>query len=124
MTVLFTPDHEWIDAANAEAAPVGITAHAQEALGDVVFVELPAVGRAFDKGEVAGVVESVKAAADLYMPVGGEIVAVNEKLRDEPSLANTDPRGDGWFFKIKVTDVAELGQLLDVPSYDALLKTL
>jgi glycine cleavage system H protein len=124
MTVLFTPDHEWIDPSNADAAVVGITPHAQDALGDVVFVELPAVGRAFDKGEVAGVVESVKAAADLYMPVGGEIVAVNEKLRDDPSLANRDPRGDGWFFKMRIADVAELGQLLDVPSYDALLNTL
>ena len=124
MTVLFSPDHEWIDAGNAEAAVVGITPHAQDALGDVVFVELPEVGRVFDKGDVAGVVESVKAAADVYMPVGGEVVAVNEKLRDDPSLANRDPRGDGWFFKIRVTDVAELGQLLDVHGYDALLKAL
>ena len=124
MTVRFTPDHEWIDAADAAAAVVGITPHAQDALGDVVFVELPAVGRMLDKGEVAGVVESVKAAADIYMPVGGEIVAVNEKLREDPSLANRDPRGDGWFFKLRVTDAAELGTLLDVPGYDALLKTL
>ena len=124
MTVRFTPDHEWIDAANAEAAVVGITAHAQDALGDVVFVELPEIGRKFDKGEVAGVVESVKAAADIYMPVAGEVVAVNDKLQADPSLANRDPRGEGWFFKIKVADAAELGSLLDVPSYDALLKTL
>ena len=124
MTVRFTPDHEWIDAANADAAVVGITAHAQDALGDVVFVELPEVGATFDQGEVAGVVESVKAAADIYMPVAGEVVAVNDKLRDDPSLANRDPRGEGWFFKIKVADAAELGALLDVPSYDALLKTL
>lgn len=124
MTVRFTPDHEWIDAADADAAVVGITPHAQDALGDVVFVELPEVGRAFDKGDVAGVVESVKAAADLYMPVAGEVVAVNDRLRDDPSLANRDPRGDGWFFKIRVADAAELDALLDVPGYDALLKTL
>ena len=124
MTVRFTPDHEWIDAANADAAVVGITPHAQDALGDVVFVELPEIGRRFDKGEVAGVVESVKAAADIYMPVAGEVVAVNDKLQADPSLANRDPRGEGWFFKIKVADAAELGSLLDVPSYDALLKTL
>ena len=124
MSILFTPDHEWIDPTNADAAVVGITQHAQDALGDVVYVELPEVGKAFDKGEVAGVVESVKAAADLYMPVGGEVVAVNEKLREDPSLANRDPRGDGWFFKIRIADAGELKQLLDVPSYDALLNTL
>ena len=124
MTVRFTPDHEWIDAANADAAVVGITPHAQDALGDVVFVELPEVGARFEQGEVAGVVESVKAAADIYMPVTGEVVAVNDRLRDDPSLANRDPRGEGWFFKVKVADAAELGALLDVPSYDALLKTL
>ena len=124
MPVLYTSDHEWIDTSDAEAATVGITTHAQDALGDVVFVDLPAVGTSFKKGEVAGVVESVKAAADLYMPVAGEVVAVNDKLQGDPSLANRDPRGEGWFFKIKVTDAAELGALLDVPGYDALLKTL
>ena len=124
MTVLFSTDHEWIDATDADAAVVGITPHAQDALGDVVFVELPDVGRAFAKGEVAGVVESVKAAADIYMPVAGTVVAVNETLRDDPSLANRDPRGDGWFFKLRVADAAELAGLLDVQGYDALLKTL
>ena len=124
MTVYYSPDHEWVDATLADAAIVGITPHAQDALGDVVFVELPEVGRAFGKGDVAGVVESVKAAADVYMPVAGEIVAVNEKLRADPSLANSDPRGEGWFFKIKVADAAELGELLDTHAYDALLKTL
>ena len=122
MTVRFTPDHEWIDAANAEAAVVGITAHAQDALGDVVFVELPEVGRKFDKGEVAGVVESVKAAADLYMPIGGEVVEVNEALRADPSLANTDPLGAGWFFRIRPSDSSETSSLMDQAAYDALVK--
>ena len=96
--------------------------HAQDALGDVVFVDLPAVGATFSKGEVAGVVESVKAAADLYMPVTGEIVEVNEALRADPSLANTDPLGAGWFFKMRVADAGELAGLLDATAYDALVK--
>jgi glycine cleavage system H protein len=121
---MYTPDHEWINIEDHEAAVVGITHHAQEALGDVVFVELPEVGRTYKKGEVAGVVESVKAAADIYMPVGGEIIEVNEALRADPSLANTDPLGNGWFFTVHVTDMAEFDQLMDPPAYDALLKTL
>jgi glycine cleavage system H protein len=124
MTTKFTPDHEWINIEDHEAATVGITVHAQEALGDVVFVDLPEVGKTFRKGEVAGVVESVKAAADLYMPVTGEIVEVNGALRDDPSLANQDPLGNGWFFKVRVADMAEFDQLMDAPAYDALLKTL
>jgi glycine cleavage system H protein len=124
MTTMFTPDHEWINIEDHEAAVVGITPHAQDALGDVVFVELPEVGRTFKKGEVAGVVESVKAAADIYMPVSGEIVEVNEALRDEPALANSDPMGSGWFFKVHVADMGEFDQLMDPPAYDALLKTL
>lgn len=124
MTTMFTPDHEWINIEDHEAAVVGITLHAQEALGDIVFVDLPAVGRTLKKGEIAGVVESVKAAADLYMPVSGEVVEVNEALRADPSLANRDPMGEGWFFKIHVTDMAEFEQLMDPPGYDALLKTL
>ena len=123
MSIKFTPDHEWIDITNPAVATVGITLHAQDALGDVVFVDLPAVGAALKKGEVAGVVESVKAAADIYMPVSGEVVEVNEALRNDPSLANSDPQGSGWFFKIKTTQAAELDQLLDATSYDALLKT-
>jgi glycine cleavage system H protein len=90
----------------------------------VVFVDLPEVGKSFKKGEVAGVVESVKAAADLYMPVSGEVVEVNEALRADPSLANSDPMGNGWFFKVHVTNMAEFDQLMDPPGYDALLKTL
>ena len=97
MTTKFTADHEWINIENQQAAVVGITLHAQDALGDVVFVELPEVGSRFAQGEVAGVVESVKAAADIFMPVSGEVVEVNEALRADPALANTDPMGAGWF---------------------------
>ena len=124
MTTKYTEEHEWINIEDHEAAIVGITHHAQDALGDVVFVDLPEVGKTYKKGEVAGVVESVKAAADLYMPVSGEIVEVNEALKAEPALANTDPMGNGWFFKVHVTDMGEFDQLMDPPAYDALLKTL
>ena len=124
MTTKFTSDHEWINIEDHDAAVVGITLHAQEALGDVVFVELPPLGKAFKMGEVAGVVESVKAAADLFMPISGEIVEVNDALRADPSLANTDPMGNGWFFKVRVSDMAEFDQLMDAPGYDELLKTL
>jgi glycine cleavage system H protein len=124
MTTMFTPDHEWINIEDHEAAVVGITLHAQDALGDVVFVDLPEVGRSYEKGEVAGVVESVKAAADIYMPVSGEVVEVNEELRANPALANTDPMGTGWFFKVHLTNMAEFEELMDPPAYDALLKTL
>ena len=120
MPVLYTTDHEWIATGDAEAATVGITTHAQDALGDVVFVDLPAVGKTFAKGEVAGVVESVKAAADLYMPVAGEIVEVNEALRADPSLANSDPQAAGWFFKMKLTEPGQLDALLDKTAYDKL----
>ena len=124
MTTKFTNDHEWINIEDHEAAVVGITLHAQDALGDVVFVELPEVGRTYARGDVAGVVESVKAAADLYMPVTGEVVEVNEALRGDPALANSDPMGEGWFFKVHVTKMEEFDQLMDAPAYDQLLKTL
>lgn len=124
MTTMFTPDHEWINIEDHEAAVVGITLHAQDALGDVVFVDLPEVGRSYKKGEIAGVVESVKAAADIFMPVTGEVVEVNEALRADPALVNKDPMGEGWFFKVHVTEMAEFDQLMDPPAYDALLKTL
>ena len=124
MTTMFTPDHEWINIEDHDAAIVGITQHAQDALGDVVFVDLPEVGATFKQGDPAGVVESVKAAADVKMPVSGEVVEVNEALRADPSLANSDPMGNGWFFKVKVSDMAEFEQLMDPPGYDALLKTL
>ena len=93
MSLKLSKEHEWVNAAQPEAAIVGITVHAQDALGDVVFVDLPAVGTTFQQGDVTGVVESVKAAADVFMPVTGEIVEVNEALRADPSLANTDPLG-------------------------------
>ena len=121
MTTLNTADHEWIDTTEPTAAIVGITVHAQDALGDVVFVELPEVGTSYAKGDVAGVVESVKAAADLYMPVGGEVVEVNETLRADPALANSDPLAAGWFFKVKLSDASELASLMDASAYDALL---
>lgn len=124
MTTKYTNDHEWINIEDHEAAVVGITLHAQDALGDVVFVDLPEVGKTFAKGEIAGVVESVKAAADLFMPVSGEVVEVNEALRADPSLANSDPMGNGWFFKVHVSNMAEFDELMDGPGYDALLKTL
>ena len=99
MSLKYTEDHEWIKL-EGDVATVGITHHAQDALGDVVFVDLPEVGKSFAQKDVAGVVESVKAAADVYMPLAGEVVEVNEALRDEPSLANSDPLGAGWFFKL------------------------
>lgn len=119
MSTLYTADHEWINTTDKGAAIVGITVHAQDALGDVVFVDLPTVGSTLKKGDVAGVVESVKAAADLYMPVTGEVVAVNEALRADPSLANTDPLDTGWFFKVKLADEQELAGLMDATAYQA-----
>ena len=123
MTVKYSKDHEWIDISDHEAATVGITIHAQDALGDVVFVDLPEVGKTFAQGEVAGVVESVKAAADVYMPISGEIDEVNEALRADPSLANTDPLGAGWFFKVRTSDMMEFDALMDEPAYAEFAKT-
>lgn len=118
MTTLtkYTEDHEWLTI-DGDVATVGITVHAQDALGDVVFVDLPEVGALFAQKETAGVVESVKAAADVYMPVGGEVLAVNEALREDPSLANSDPLGAGWFFKVKLSDMSQLDGLMDETSY-------
>jgi glycine cleavage system H protein len=117
MTVKYTQDHEWIKLEGGGGAVVGITLHAQDALGDVVFVDLPEVGRSFSKGEVAGVVESVKAAADVYMPLTGEVTEVNEALRADPSLANSDPLGQGWFFKVRMTNASEAEGLMDETAY-------
>ena len=114
----YTEDHVWVEV-EGEHARIGITVHAQEALGDVVFVDLPAIGKAIAQKETAGVVESVKAAADVYMPVSGEVTEVNEALREDPSLANTDPQGAGWFFKVKLTDAAQLDSLMDDSAYAA-----
>ena len=123
MSLKYTPDHEWLKI-EGDVAVVGITHHAQDALGDVVFVELPEVGKSYGQQEVAGVVESVKAAADVYMPVSGEVLEVNEELRNEPTLANTDPLGAGWFFKVKLANADDLAGLMDKTAYDDLLKTL
>lgn len=122
MSIKYSKEHEWINAADTNAAIVGITVHAQDALGDVVFVDLPEVGATFNAGDVAGVVESVKAAADVYMPVTGEIVEVNETLRNDPSLANSDPLNTGWFFKVKLSNVGELDGLMTETAYNDFAK--
>ena len=118
MSIKYTEDHEWVKV-DGDIAIVGITEHAQDALGDVVFVELPEVGKTLAQKDVAGVVESVKAAADVYMPVSGEVVDVNQALADEPSLANSDPMGAGWFFKVKLAKADEVAALLDEAAYKA-----
>jgi glycine cleavage system H protein len=122
MSIKYTQDHEWVRTESDGTATIGITHHAQDALGDVVFVDLPAVGSTHAQKATAGVVESVKAAADVYMPISGEVVAVNDKLKDEPSLVNTDPMGEGWFFKVKPSNSAELAGLMDETSYGAFSK--
>lgn len=123
MDLRYTAEHEWIDVSTPEGATVGITHHAQDALGDVVFVELPEVGRSYAAGEAAGVVESVKAASDIYMPVAGVVTEVNEALRADPALANSDPMGTGWFFKIRTTGPLDSADLLDAGAYDALVRS-
>ena len=123
MTTHFTPEHVWFrlqgnEALTADAiVTVGITHHAQDTLGDIVFVELPQLGQKFAAKDVAAVVESVKAAADVYMPVSGEIVEVNEALRSDPALANSDPLGTGWFFKAKLGVEAVRDYLMDEATY-------
>jgi glycine cleavage system H protein len=112
----YTEDHEWLNV-DGDQATVGITQHAQDALGDVVFVDLPEVGKHIDAKEIAGVVESVKAAADVYMPIDGEIIEVNQALADDPSLANSDPLGNGWFFKVKLSDATQMDALMDETAY-------
>lgn len=121
MTIKYTPDHEWLKV-EGDIATVGITHHAQDALGDVVFVELPEVGKNIAAKEVAGVVESVKAAADVYMPIAGTITEVNDALKDDPALANSDPMGAGWFFKMKISNATELSALMDETSYSDFAK--
>lgn len=118
MATKYTEEHEWITL-EGDTATVGITHHAQDALGDVVFVDLPEVGKALTAKEVAGVVESVKAAADVYMPLDGTITEVNEDLRADPALANTDPLGAGWFFKVKLSNPSQFDALLDETAYTA-----
>ncbi len=109
--------HEWVRDEGDGIATIGITDHAQDSLGDVVFVELPEVGRVLSSGEESAVVESVKAASDIYAPVSGEVIAVNEALEDEPETVNNSPYGDGWFFKVRMSDPAELEGLLDADGY-------
>src|SRR5262249_21952694 len=116
----FTQDHEWLDI-DGEVATVGITDHAQEQLGELVFVELPAVGARLEKGAAAAVVESVKAASEVYAPVSGEIVEVNQPVADQPTLVNSDPRGKGWLFKIKLSAPAQTNELMDEAAYQASL---
>lgn len=117
-TTLYTSDHEWL-AIEGDVATVGITDYAQSQLGDVVFVELPKVGRTLKKAEAAAVVESVKAASDVYAPISGEVLATNPELAAEPALINSDAQGKAWFFKIKITDKSELGGLMDEAAYKA-----
>jgi glycine cleavage system H protein len=113
----YASSHEWARLEEDGTITVGITDHAQEALGDVVFVELPEVGSTLAAGDEAGVVESVKAASDIYSPVGGEVVAINDRLEDEPETVNADPYSDGWFFRLQPTDVSELEELLSADDY-------
>lgn len=114
----FCPSHEWLRL-NGDIATVGISDHAQEELTDVVFVELPQVGRAVDAGDPTAVVESVKAASDIYAPVGGEVIEVNPEVEADPSLVNTDPYGKGWIFKLRIKNAADLDELMDASGYAA-----
>ena len=123
MSRYFTEEHEWIDVDGASAT-VGITAYAQEQLGDIVFVEVPETGRAVSKGGDAAVVESVKAASDVYAPVSGTVTEGNAALADDPALVNSDPEGEGWFFKLTLSDPGELDGLLDEAGYQAFVAGL
>ncbi|ASM51089.1 glycine cleavage system H protein [Pseudoalteromonas espejiana DSM 9414] len=113
----YASSHEWVRNEGDGTFTVGISAHAQELLGDMVFVELPEVGDEVDAGEDCAVAESVKAASDIYAPIGGEIVAINEELEDSPETVNNDPYGDGWLFRLKATDESELENLLSAEDY-------
>jgi glycine cleavage system H protein len=119
----YTDQHEWIRVEGDEGT-VGITSHATEQLGDVVFVETPSVGKVLSKGDEAAVVESVKAASEIYAPVGGTVTAVNEALTGEPATVNAEPQGEGWFFKIKIADKAELETLMTEDKYEDFVKGL
>jgi glycine cleavage system H protein len=121
MTTYYTDQHEWIRVEGDEGT-VGITSHATEQLGDVVFVDTPAIGKHLKKGAEAAVVESVKAASEVYAPVGGEVTAANEELSGEPARVNADPEGEGWFFKIKIADKGELDQLMTAEKYQEFVK--
>lgn len=124
MSRYFTQDHEWIEVEGGEGATVGITAYAAQQLGDVVFVDVPEAGREVAKGDEAAVVESVKAASDVYAPVSGSISEGNSALADDPSLVNSDPEGEGWFFKLRLTHPSELEGLMDEAAYKAFVAGL
>ena len=123
MSLYFTKDHEWVRV-DSDSATVGISDHAQAALGDIVFAEVPAAGRILAKGDEAAVVESVKAASDVYAPVSGTVTEANAALGDDPALANREPEGDGWFFKLTLSDPSELDGLMDETAYRAWCETL
>ena len=118
MTTLFTSDHEWLRI-DGDVATIGITDYAQSQLGDVVFVELPKVGRTLKKAEATAVVESVKAASDVYAPISGEVIEVNDAIVGEPALVNSDASDKAWFFKLRIADRNELGGLMDEAAYEA-----
>jgi glycine cleavage system H protein len=123
MTTRYTRDHEWIRL-EGDTATVGISEYAQEQLGDIVFVELPAVGKKFARGDEAAVVESVKAASEIFTPVAGEVIEINGALADAPGSVNTHPEGGGWFFKMKVADTKDFDALMDGEAYAAFLETV
>ena len=123
MTILFTSDHEWLHI-EGDVATIGVTDYAQSQLGDVVFVELPKVGRSLKKAEAAAVVESVKAASDIYAPIAGEVIMGNPALADDPSLVNRDPEGEGWFFRLRLAGTSELDGLMDQSAYRAFCESL
>ena len=123
MSLYFTRDHEWIRV-EGDTATVGISDHAQEALGDIVFAEVPEPGKSLNKGDDAAVVESVKAASDVYAPVSGEVTEGNAAIADDPALINRDPEGEGWFFKLKLSNLSELDGLMDEAGYRDWVKTL
>jgi glycine cleavage system H protein len=123
MSLYFTKEHEWIRV-EGDTATIGISNHAQEQLGDIVFAEVPDAGRRLSKGQEAAVVESVKAASDVYAPVSGEVIEGNQAVADDPALVNTDPEGQGWFFKLKLDNPGELDGLMDESAYREWIKTL
>jgi glycine cleavage system H protein len=123
MSLYFTKEHEWVRV-DGDTATVGISDHAQEQLGDIVFAEVPETGKRLNKGQEAAVVESVKAASDVYSPVSGEVVDGNSKVADDPSIVNSDPEGEGWFFKLKLDNPGELDGLMDEAAYREWVKTL
>jgi glycine cleavage system H protein len=123
MPVYFTKEHEWIRV-EGDTATIGISDHAQEQLGDIVFAEVPEAGRRLNKGQEAAVVESVKAASDVYAPVSGEVIEGNQAVADDPALVNSDPEGEGWFFKLTLSDAGELDGLMDEGAYREWVKTL